>query len=330
MLFEINKDKGIPLLGSLCFGVIDRGTNLLQIRPNCGCNLSCTFCSVDAGPNTKTRITKYLVEKEYLVETVERISEFKGNGIECHIDSPGEPMLYPYIYELISDLKKIPQVEVVSMQSNGTLFDFNSLKKLEDAGLDRINLSIHSMDSELSKKIVGAEWYDIEKIKKFAKVISESRISLLIAPVYLPRINDKEISKIIEFAKEIDAGGKWPGLGIQKYERYRLGRKPRGVKKQSWWKFFNKSIKKWEKEFDLRLKLKPEDFGIEKRRIIPIVFEKGEKVNARIAGPGWIRGEKIGIARNRTVSILNCPKKEGSVKVKILSNKHGIYVAKLA
>ena len=87
--FRITEESGIPLVGSLYFGVIDRGTSLLQVRPSCGCNLNCPFCSVDAGPATKTRATSYEVDMEYLLEAVQEIARFKGKGVECHIDSPG-------------------------------------------------------------------------------------------------------------------------------------------------------------------------------------------------------------------------------------------------
>ncbi|MDD1674710.1 MAG: radical SAM protein, partial [Methanomicrobiales archaeon] len=120
-LVRITRRSGIPLIGCLYFGVIDRGTSLLQVRPSCSCNLSCPFCSVDAGPGSRTRMTSYEVDREYLAETVGSIAQFKGTGVEAHIDSPGEPMLYPDLVELVKDLRKIPEISVISMQSNGTL-----------------------------------------------------------------------------------------------------------------------------------------------------------------------------------------------------------------
>jgi uncharacterized Fe-S cluster-containing radical SAM superfamily enzyme len=71
--FRITGESGIPLMGSLYFGIIDRGTSLLQVRPSCGCNLNCPFCSVDAGPESTTRATSYEVEREYLLEGVKRL-----------------------------------------------------------------------------------------------------------------------------------------------------------------------------------------------------------------------------------------------------------------
>lgn len=145
--FRITRKSEIPLVGSLYFGIIDRGTSLLQVRPSCGCNLNCPFCSVDAGPESTTRATSYEVEMEYLAEAVEEIARFKGTGVECHIDSPDEPVIYPYLPELITALRQIEEVSVISLQTNGTLLTTAKIAALERAGLDRINLSLHARKS---------------------------------------------------------------------------------------------------------------------------------------------------------------------------------------
>ena len=327
---RITRDSGIPLIGSLSFGIIDRGTNLLQVRPNCSCNISCPFCSVDAGPGSRTRITTYEVEREYLIQWVKQVVEFKGDGVECHIDSPGEPLLYPEIVPLVKDLKGIPGVRVVSIQSNGTFLSSDLIDGLESAGLDRVNLSLHALDAGLARTLAGVSWYDIEEVKEAARRVAKSGIDLLIAPVYLPGSNDGEIPKLIAFAREIGAGKMWPPLGIQKCEHYRYGRNIGGMKFQTWWQFYNRSIRAWEKDSGMKLLLTPKDFGIEKRKMLPPVFRKGEKVRVDIRAPGWIRGEMLGVGRNRIVSIMDCPKNEGAIRVEIVSGKHGIYVARPA
>lgn len=326
--YRITRTSEIPLIGSLYFGIIDRGTSLLQVRPSCGCNLNCPFCSVDAGPESTTRATSYEVEMEYLVEAVEEIARFKGAGVECHIDSPGEPVMYSQLPELIAALREIDEVSTISLQTNGTLLTEDKITLLESAGLDRINLSLHALDPALARLLAGVDGYNIEKLTDAAKSIVQSRIDLLIAPVFIPGINDAEIPKLIRFAREIGAGKRFPPLGIQKFEHYRYGRSPKGVKAQSWWQFFNRSIRPWEKEFGIPLKLDPaRDFGTVRRPFIPLVFSKGERVPVEIRAPGWIRGEMLGVARNRIVSVYNCPKGSGQVRVKIVATKHSIYVA---
>jgi uncharacterized Fe-S cluster-containing radical SAM superfamily enzyme len=325
--FRITRKSGIPLIGSLYFGIIDRGTSLLQVRPSCGCNLNCPFCSVDAGPESTTRATSYEVEMEYLAEAVEEVARFKGPGVECHIDSPGEPVMYPYLPELITALRKVEEVSVISLQTNGTLLTPAKIAALEGAGLDRINLSIHALDPAIAQFLAGSGAYDIEKITGAAKAIARSRMDLLIAPVFIPGINDAEIPGLIRFAREIGAGNRYPPLGIQKFEHYRYGRSPKGVKAQSWWQFYNQSIRPWEKEYGIKLKLDSvRDFGMVRRPFVPLVFSKGERVTVEIRAPGWIHGEMLGVARDRVVSVYNCPKESGHVRVKIVAVKHNIYV----
>jgi hypothetical protein len=282
---------------------------------------------VDAGPHSRSRVTDYQVELDYLMEAVEEIAPFKGPGVECHIDSTGEPMLYPDIIELVRGLKAIKEVSVVSMQSNGTLLDEERIASLEEAGLDRINLSIHSLKPEKAALLAGMPGFDIEKIKQTARSIAKSKIDLLLAPVCIPGINDEDMPELIRFAQEIGAGKRWPPLGIQKFEHYRLGRSPGKVRAQNWWQFYNRSMAQWEKQFSIPLRLKPQDFKIEKRPTIPTVFEKKEKAWVEIKAPGWVRGEQLGVAKNRVVSVMDCPIQQGSVRVQMVSNKHNIYVA---
>jgi uncharacterized Fe-S cluster-containing radical SAM superfamily enzyme len=325
-VLRITRRSGIPLIGCLYFGVIDRGTNLLQVRPGCSCNLNCPFCSVDAGPGSATRVNSYEVDREYLADAVAAIARFKGKGVEAHIDSPGEPMLYPDITALVADLRRIPEVSVISMQSNGTLLSRERIDALACAGLDRINLSLHALDPAIARDLAGASWYDVAAVTRAAEHIAESSIDLLIAPVYLPGINDEEIPRIIGFARTIGAGTHWPALGIQKFEKYRWGRTPRGVHPQSWERFFGKSIPAWEEESGMHLRLSPADFGIEPRPMVPRVFRKGERTDVEIVGPGWIRGEVLCAGRDRVVSVMGARKKAGTLRVRIVATKHNIYV----
>lgn len=234
--------------------------------------------------------------------------------------------MYRRLPELVAALREIKEVTAISVQTNGTLLDEKIIGALESAGLDRINLSLHALDPAIARELAGVEWFNIQKLMESARAVARSRIDLLIAPVYIPGINDAEIPKLIRFAQEIGAGKRFPPLGIQKFEHYRYGRSPKGVKAQSWWQFYNRSLRPWEKEFGLKLELNPaRDFGTVRRPFVPLAFNKGEKVTVEIRAPGWIHGEMLGVARNRVVSVYNCEKQAGNVRVKIVSTKHNIY-----
>ena len=49
-------------------------------------------------------------------------------------------------------------------------------------------------------------------------------------------------------------------------------------------------------------------------------------MTVEIRAPGWINGEMLGVARDRVVSVFNCGKQSGQVRVKIVAAKNNIYV----
>lgn len=324
-IFRIPEDGQLPLIGCITFGLIDRGTNLIQTRPISGCNLNCIFCSVDEGPKTKMHVTSYVIDLDYLMEWFIELAKIKGS-VEAHIDGCGEPMLYPKFTELVNSLSDLKGVETISTQTNGMLLDEKKIDELAEVGLKRINLSINAIDAGFAKKLSGSEDYNIERIKEIAKYITQSKIELLIAPVYIAGLNENEIPKIIEFAKELGCGKVWPSLGIQNFETHRFGRKPT-KKKLTWWKFYH-ALDNWEKQFGIKLKLTPKDFGIHKAPSLQTLFERGEKIRTDVKAPGWMKNEMIAVAKDRCITVVDCDNDiDDEIKIKILENKHNIYIA---
>ena len=184
--------RDIPLFGCIAFGIIDRGTNVLQLRPYSECPLSCVFCSTDAGPHSSRRISDYMVDLTQLLSAFEWATSYKEiNDIEAHIDTVGEPAMYPELVELVEGLSANSHVRTVSMHTNGTLLNTGLIDALDKAGLSRINMSIESLDSDLAKRIAGTDSYDVGKVLKSAEYNAKNtNIDLLIAPVWLPCIND--------------------------------------------------------------------------------------------------------------------------------------------
>ncbi len=320
-LVFVTKESGIPLLGHAAFGIIDRGTNLLQIRPITGCNLNCIFCSVDEGRVSKTKKTDFIVDPDYLLEELAKICAFKGKGVEAHIDGQAEPMLYPYMKQLLEGISKIKEVSVVSMQTNGTLLNDKVVDEFEGL-VDRFNVSISALNSELANKIYGTK-YPLEKVLSAVESVANSKIDLLIAPVWLPGINDEEIPKIIEFALEVGAGKRFPPLGVQKYIPYKGGRKLRNV--MSFREFYDR-LRAWEEEFGVKLVLKPEDFGIEKRERFPSPIKRGDVLKGRIVCEGRSEGEKIVSVKGRVVTVVTNRKVGEFVKFRVVRDKDGIFL----
>ena len=271
-----------------------------------------------------------MVDLSQLLSAFEWASSYKETkDIEAHIDTVGEPLMYPQLVELVNLLSKNKNVKTISMQTNGVLLNTKLIDGLDKAGLSRINMSIEALDPALAKRISGIDSYNIEKVQKTAEYIAmNTGIDLLVAPVWLPGINDEEIPKLIEFALKIGAGKKWPALGIQKFLSHKNGRKP-DVKVMSWEKFYSQ-LAEWEGKFRTRLILSPKDFGSHDCKALPRMFKRNEKVKVKVVGPGWMKDEKLAVARDRVLTIVDAgnipPGKEVIVRVERVVD--GIYMAR--
>ena len=315
----IHRNLGIPLLGTNYFGIIDRGTNTLEVKPLTSCNISCIFCSVDEGPGSRRRVD-YVVEKDYLVEEFRKVVAFKGvDDIDAHINAQGEPTLYADLVPLIKDIMATPGVKTSSIDTNGTLLNPQFIDDLAEAGLTRIHLSLHAINQEMANKLAGFP-YNVKRVMEMAKYAC-TKMDLIITPVWLSGYNDEELPKLARFAEEIGAGKDCPPIGIQNFLPYKLGRNP--VKTTAFDDFL-KRMRELEKEHNVTL-LHTKGFNMYAVKELPRPFKKNEVVDAEIRLPGRIGYEKLAVAKGRVISIPQCEKSSGMVRVRIRRTKHNIF-----
>ena len=323
----------VPLVGSVYFGIIDRGTNVLQIRPTTCCPLSCIFCSTDAGPKSKRRKAEYLIELDHMLEWTRYLVKIKGYGVEAHIDTVGDPLTYPKIADLVQNIKELKEVKTISMQTHGQLLSEKLIHDLDQAGLSRINLSIDALDPLLAKKLAGTEDYDVNRVIELAKYITENTsIDLLIAPVWVHPLNDLEIEKIIRLTKDLGAGKSCPPLGIQKCERHKFGRKVKEVRFMTWYEFY-KRLRELELKTGSKLILKASDFGIRSAPSLKNPYRKWEKIQVKVIGPGWFKGESLAVTCDNRwiITVVGAELPVGEeVSVRLLRVKDNILVATIS
>ena len=315
-LVYVDSESSIPLYGIDFLGIIDRGTNIIEIKPLTICNLKCRYCFVSAGDYS----TNFIVNSNYIVENVKEVIQVKGeHDIEIHIAPYGEILLYNELYELLERLWALKGVRVISMQSNGVLLNEKTINQLQKLDLTRINLSLNTLDADLAKNLSNCSNYNVESILNNINLLLKSKINVLLAPVWFPGKNDKDIEEIIKFVIELRNLGysqERIRIGIQKYLLYKTGRKLKNVRPKSW-NYFYHQLSKLEKKYAIKLKLGPQDFGIHKRKSIQLTsLQKGDLVDLQIVSKG--RWNKECIAK------IN--EKQG---IKLLLNKPFTYSDKL-
>ncbi|MBI5398971.1 radical SAM protein [Candidatus Woesearchaeota archaeon] len=311
----VHSNSGIPLIGSLAFGIVDRGTNIVEVKPITGCNLNCTFCSVDEGSSTRKK-TDIVVEKDYLIDELRKLLEYKGDvKIDVYINTHGEPTLYADLEGLIAGIRRLPQVAKIALITNGTMLNEPRINAFIAAGLTQLDLSINALSHEKAKELAGTNVYNIEHIKRIARYAA-SKLHLILAPVWLQGINDNEIEKIIAFAKEIGAT-----VGIQNFLNYAPGRNP--TKELPMEDFFKK-LQELGKKYAVELVRR--DHTVFSTREYPKPFKRGDCVSAIIVARGRIGQERLAVAEGRVIAVNGTNKDAGTVRVKIVRDKNNIFI----
>ncbi len=320
----VNKYFGLPLIGSGAFGIVDRNSSMLEIKPVTGCNMNCVFCSVDEGLGSR-KVAEMVIDKDYLVEEARKVVEWKGCDVHIAVNAHGEPATYKPLTELIRELSKIKDVKSVSLITNGTLLTEEYIDKLAAAGLTRLNVSLNAVSDKAAKILEGSGKYDVAHVKKMCEYAAK-KLAVVLAPVFVPGYNDEELGEIVKFAKKINAK-----VGIQNWLFYRQGRNPKNAKQVPWERFYE-VLGKLEKKHGLKLILDEKDFGITKTAPLPKPFRKDDIVEAVIKCQGRYKGEAIAAAKDRNITIAKFNKEireNEKVKVRITNDKHNIFYGKV-
>ena len=146
---------------------------------------------------------QFLKNNELL--TFEEIYEitkiFSKMGVEKLRITGGEPLLRKDLAKLISKLKSINEIKEIALTTNGFLLK-KFAQPLKDSGLDRLTVSLDSLNSESYKELNGQN-LDLNKTLEsieFAKYLGFENIK--INTVVMKGINEDQIINLAEFGRK--------------------------------------------------------------------------------------------------------------------------------
>jgi len=117
-----------------------RRINYLRISVTDRCNLRCRYCMPESGIK--------LISHDKIL-SFEEIRDFVQVGVNLGINkirlTGGEPLVRKDIVRLVEMLAAIPGIKDLGMTTNGILLD-RYAENLASAGLDRVNISLDSLD----------------------------------------------------------------------------------------------------------------------------------------------------------------------------------------
>lgn len=161
------------------------------------CNYNCYFCHGE-GVENGTKEVFNASDYKYLVDFCKR--KYGWNTVTL---TGGEPLIRDDAFEIVQNLKDLGVKTTIV--SNGELID----KKIQCLdGIERLNVSIHSMDSDIYDSIVqrkdklGRVIYNLSELRNLNKKI-DIRINMTVVRGQNDSID--EMKKIVALAKKINA-----------------------------------------------------------------------------------------------------------------------------
>ena len=132
-----------------------RDIHYLRISLTDRCNLRCVYCMPE---DMQFRPRKELMQDDELLHLVRLFTEL---GFHKFRLTGGEPTVRANIVELVRGIARAPGVRSLSMTTNGLLLK-QLARPLAEAGLQRVNVSIDSLDPAKFKRLT--RWGDVQDV----------------------------------------------------------------------------------------------------------------------------------------------------------------------
>jgi len=158
------------------------------------CNLRCKHCYENAGGKKRAELST-----DEAKQVLDRLSKLAGIGLPALSFSGGEPLARRDFFELAAYAKK--RIGYVSIASNGTLITRDNAKRIRDAGVDYVEISVDGATPGVHDEFRGIPGA-FEKAMDGVKNCVEEGVDTCIATV-LHRDNLSELDKLIELVKQL-------------------------------------------------------------------------------------------------------------------------------
>lgn len=170
-----------------------RQINYLRFSVTQRCNLSCGYCGNQNCLSAKDELGAYEIQQI--------VQAFVKCGIKKLRLTGGEPLLRADLTEIIERVATIEGLDEITATSNGVLLTHDSAKALKAAGLQRINISLDSLNPLRYKEITGGGKLD-DVMNGIDAALVASLTPLHINAVLMKGINDDEADDFIRFARK--------------------------------------------------------------------------------------------------------------------------------
>ena len=170
----------------------NRHINYVRISVTDRCDFRCTYCMSEKMEFVPRAQLLTLEEIAFIAQA------FTELGVEKIRITGGEPLIRKNVMQLFENIGKLPKLKELTITTNGSKL-LTLAQPLKDAGVQRINISLDSLDPERFRKITRTG--NLESvISGIDKALSLDFKKLKINSVILKNRNHDEVIDLVNFA----------------------------------------------------------------------------------------------------------------------------------
>jgi len=176
------------------------------------CNLNCIYCHCEGEERAKEVSTDKIAKSEISAEFIIAIARVASDyfGIRRIKFSGGEPLMRADLADIVQGMRGIE--DNISVTTNG-VFLGKYARVLADAGLDRVNVSLDSINEEKYDFITRSRNNLHSVIDGMYSAIDAGLTPVKLNMVLLNGINDDEVVSMMDFVRECNKRGAGGGEG---------------------------------------------------------------------------------------------------------------------
>ncbi len=164
------------------------------------CNFRCQYCMPD-GDELDYVLQQNLLTRQELLSLLQDV--FIPLGFRRFRLTGGEPLLRPDVVAIARDIAALPETQDLAMTTNGLLLP-DLAQPLYDAGLQRLNISLDSLDAETFDKIIGNRgksrwqrtWAGIQKAYEVG--FNPLKLNMVV----IPGVNEGEVLEMAALTRD--------------------------------------------------------------------------------------------------------------------------------
>ena len=172
--------------------------NYLRISLTDRCNLNCVYCNPSSALHSEGKTN--LLTFEQISKIVDAFTDFGINKIRL---TGGEPLArkdVKNLFRMLYQIKSRKHFEL-AITTNGILLE-NALEELQANGLDRVNISLDSLNPYTFSHITGHD--ELVTVIKSINKCKQMKIKVKINTVVMKGVNDSELLDFVKFSVDND------------------------------------------------------------------------------------------------------------------------------